>query len=384
MNPQDLFEKMKHIQSRIENFIDTEEDIEENYLDLIKLLDEEQIFKNPNKFKMILHLLLILAKYHYRGSNFLYKLEKILKYMKNEIKQTFSNSQIFEFFQSHKLILLFLLEENILTFDETIIRTISNDENFDYKFFFKEINSFYMKTKGQIIIEMEEPENFEEYRKKGENQEYVCELIRKDLIEEFIIYVNKTNLSSNSFIEISIYETNPLLLKIEPTIIEYCAFYGSIKVFKYLFQNGAKITPDLWIYAIHGNNPELISFLEDNKIKPKDDSYEKCLKESIKCHHNDMADYLKNNYINDNDDKNMSYYNVYSYAFCYHNYAYFPENLIDHKFVFFYACQYDYINIVDYLMKTKNININEMVILKCFFFLSNEISYKKNLIEFLY
>ena len=63
-----------------------------------------------------------------------------------------------------------------------------------------------------------------------------CSLIQKDLIEEFTIYMNKNGYSINSTINLSIYETNNLLLKqFGITLIEYAAFFGSIQIFDYLF-----------------------------------------------------------------------------------------------------------------------------------------------------
>ena len=43
----------------------------------------------------------------------------------------------------------------------------------------------------------------------------------------------------------------------------------------YLRNNGVKLTPSLWHYAIHGNNSEIIQILEDNQIKPIDESNNK-------------------------------------------------------------------------------------------------------------
>ena len=70
----------------------------------------------------------------------------------------------------------------------------------------------------------EDISTFEEKCKIGENDSYICSLIRSDSIKEFVIYVNKTNLSFSSKIKPSIFETNSFLIDKEPTLIEY-AFY---------------------------------------------------------------------------------------------------------------------------------------------------------------
>ena len=41
--------------------------------------------------------------------------------------------------------------------------------------------------------------DFEEKRQKGENDSYVCSLIRNDSVEEFVTYLNQTNLSFSRF-----------------------------------------------------------------------------------------------------------------------------------------------------------------------------------------
>ena len=45
----------------------------------------------------------------------------------------------------------------------------------------------------------------------------------------------------------------------------------------------------------HGQNPEILNFLEENKFFPskKDKiSFEEAIKESIKCHHIDVENYI--------------------------------------------------------------------------------------------
>lgn len=72
-------------------------------------------------------------------------------------------------------------------------------------------------------------------KNQGVNDNYICELIRNDSIQEFIQYINKNDISVKEYkIKPSIYETNSFLLKNTPNLIEYAAFYGSIKIFIYL------------------------------------------------------------------------------------------------------------------------------------------------------
>ena len=90
------------------------------------------------------------------------------------------------------------------------------------------------------------------------------------MIQEFIKYVKETNFPLDALIKTSIFETNNFLLKREPTLLEYCAFFGSIQIFKFLIRSKVPLSDSLWEYAIHGNNLELIDFLKNKKLKPKD------------------------------------------------------------------------------------------------------------------
>ena len=187
-------------------------------------------------------------------------------------------------------------------------------------------------------------------------------MIQKDLIEEFIIYVNKNCISVESTINPSIYETNNFLLKrSEITLIEYAAFFGSIQIFNYLRNNGAKLDSSLWLYAIHGQNPEIINFLEENKILPSDDEqnlFEQIFKESIKCHHIDVINYIQNNYFqNKKEYSNDTLIDCFRYC----NFM-FMQFDINNENLFFYLCKYDYYLLVLILFKNNDLDINKKIV----------------------
>ena len=56
--------------------------------------------------------------------------------------------------------------------------------------FFNEIKSF-MDDELKEEIAKQLTENYEEKRKKGESESHICELIRDDMIDEFISFVNQ-------------------------------------------------------------------------------------------------------------------------------------------------------------------------------------------------
>ena len=364
-------------------------------------------FKPIFLFNYLLHLLLKLSKNHFRQPTFFSKIEQILTFFTEDIKQTFTNSELFDFFKLNKRILLFLFTNNIITIDQSIVDFIVSKANLKrrlffinrnptkefleerkrkindlkyadyYHYFYPEIESFINEDKRTEInceltkIDSQIFDNFDEKRKIGENDSYICSLIRSDSVEEFITYITKTNISISSIIQPSIFETNPLIIRKVPTLIEYAAFFGSIQIFQYLKLNKVDVKPSIWLYAIHGRNAELIHLLEEYQIEPEDKTYEKCLKEAIKCHHNDIANYIQNNLLNEkaeskNIEENFTK-NILSYSFHYYNYPYFP-NEFNNKFIFYYTCLYDYFKLLFIILQENQVDINEKVKISTFVF----------------
>ena len=144
------------------------------------------------------------------------------------------------------------------------------------------------------------------------------------------------------------------MIENKPSLIEYSAFFGSIQIFKYLYLNGCNLTPSLWIYSIHGNDPEIISILEENKITPQDETFIECYNESIKCHHIDVTEYILKNFLENKSDDDLI---QISKSIKYYNFLYFPNEL-NSVYTFQQLCRYDYFNLVKYLLDKKEIDVN--------------------------
>ena len=121
--------------------------------------------------------------------------------------------------------------------------------------------------------------------------------------------------------------------------------------------NKAKLTPSLWLYAVHSKSADIIHLLEENQIEPEDGLYNKCLKESIKCHHNDIANYIQAQYLLDNEP-----YNILVDSLKYYNFYFAEQNVINDS-SFFYLCEYDYYILVNILVKETAADINMQIIL---------------------
>ena len=360
MEIQKYLMQKKELQKNILKFIENENESEDDFINLLKITDLQQIMENKNELFIFLRLLTKVGENHHRNSKFFNNIEKIILHIGQNIKQTFSNIEIYDIFKRNKSFLLFLINQDILAIDSCIYNElIYNSKSDSYCHFFLPELKPYFKEKKYKIIENQLCEddseiftNFDEKRQIGENDSYICDLIRKDSIEEFVSFVNRANYRLSSQIKTSIFETNLFLLKHkETTLIEYAAFFGSIQIIQYLKLNNVELKPSLWLYAIHSKNAEIIHFLEENHVEPSDSLFKECIKESIKCHHTEITEYIITNFIDENNYNE----NIFNYSFRYYNYMFFP-NEFDNQSVIFNLCEYNYVELVKFFLENENSN----------------------------
>lgn len=364
-----IIEKMKDLQSKILDYVDKDEDMEENFEVLCNFVNEQKICKNEQYFIILLQLLVDISNNHHRTNNFFQKIERILIEYKEEIIHFYNNITIFKIFKSNKRILLFLLNEDIMKIDDLIFYKMNKEK---YKrlgypqYFTPEIKKFRenkIETRAKFSgILKTIPEGFFEKRLQGENDNVICEIIRNDSIEEFNAYFHQDNYSINSKIIFSIYETNPALMNDEINLIEYAAFYGSDQIFKYLYI----ILNTNWIcsFAAHSNNSKLIAYIAQCiAINNKNPS--SLFIGAIKCHNNDAAHYIQKNYISKTLSQTLPIGQVLSLCFKYHNFLMLPENIRDEA-IFLYLCKNDYQQLVKLCLSEGNIDIENVKILNLF------------------
>ncbi|KAK8871653.1 hypothetical protein M9Y10_007390 [Tritrichomonas musculus] len=372
MSIEHYFNELKKIYESIISFIDDESGEETNYQNLIKLFDDLKIRENKYELKSILHLLLNISNNHHRNSSFFDKIGQIFTYFKDQIKQTLTNYMIFNIFQSNKRILLLLIELEIFTLDLAILDSLEIKKYvslFYIHYFFPETKPFFNKESADRLTEempkvfVDDLDEFKEIRRNGENDSYICTLIRNDLVEDFITHVSQTNLPlAETTIPPSIYETNCFIAERNPTLIEYAAFHGSIQIFRYLQNCEVQLTPSIWLYAIHSNNAELIHLLIEFNVHPPNESYVKCLEESIKCHHNEITYYIKENLLSKTENEVIS-----SSSLKYYNFGELQIDSINQDY-FYELCMYDYFQFVEVLLKCRDVDINTKINRRVFFY----------------
>ena len=371
MKMQEYIEKKKEFYDSLLEFLENIEYDVDYFQGFIKIIKQEKLEDDCQEFEEFLRLLNNIINYHHRNENFIIKVEQIFDYFSVFIRKNFTNLRIFNIFKNNKIVLYILITRKIIVLDNDIIKVLFLENDSLTKnicqFFFPEIQQVVKESLpieylvvGKKKIEKIEKDllsqdenifnNFDQKRKIGENDSYICSLIRQDSIEEFVSYVNRTNYSISSEIKHSIFETNLFLIESNPTLIEYAAFFGSIQIFQYLKFNGVELNSNLWKYSIHSQNSELIHFLEISQILPPNKQYEECLKESIKCHHNDIANYIENNFITENELYQKE--DFFSMILCCRNFSFFPSEF-GKSDEFFYLCKYNYNKLVKLFLETK-------------------------------
>ena len=119
---------MRNIQDNILNFLDKSDDNEENYQIITDIFEYQKINENIQKIKLVLKLLLKIAKNHHHETDFYAKIFKIILYFENQIVNYFSNMEIFNIFKNNKRILLFLFKKKMIIFNEFICKQLTTEK----------------------------------------------------------------------------------------------------------------------------------------------------------------------------------------------------------------------------------------------------------------
>ena len=160
MSSEAFVEKMKSIQNSFLEFLEDGSEAEDKYENFINLVSTQQICNEGHEFKELLQLISSIVNDHHRVGNFISKVEQVLRQFKKSIQKYLSNSKLFKIFKDNKRILLFLIEEKMMSIDESIFSIVTKDIYIKKKYceyFQPEIKLFLTK------------ENIEKYRDKNKS-----------------------------------------------------------------------------------------------------------------------------------------------------------------------------------------------------------------------
>ena len=119
----------KKLNTLIINYIEDSDNCKDNFNNLIEFINLNKYQEKQEELSHLLHLIVNIANNHYRNEYFIMKIEQILQYLKDNIKQTFSNLEIYNLFQNNKIILLYLIKNKIIAIDEEIFYLITSKIN---------------------------------------------------------------------------------------------------------------------------------------------------------------------------------------------------------------------------------------------------------------
>ena len=95
MEIQEYLEKIKKIYNCTLEFIESNEDMEENYHNIINIIENQNIQNNQSDFKIFLNILSNISDNHHRTPYLFNKIERFIKLFKSEIMKYFTNFEIF-------------------------------------------------------------------------------------------------------------------------------------------------------------------------------------------------------------------------------------------------------------------------------------------------
>ena len=204
MEIEGLVKKMKDIYTALIDFIEATDDSDAEYITLIEVLEKQEILENKDEVRLLFQLISKIADNHHRMPDFFDKLEKIFHYLIKDIPSKISYF-IPNYRKYNKRILFLLLEKRFVKPDETfLIQYLQSKEVKKISLLFdqKETNLFQIyyylypkmrefleeKVEKQVEEEIlqkysETISKFEEKCQKGENDSYICSLIRSDSVE---------------------------------------------------------------------------------------------------------------------------------------------------------------------------------------------------------
>lgn len=248
-------------------------------------------FNNYNTFYCILQMIAHFTKQRPISFN---RMTKFLLNISDEMKTNFSEEQISNAFKmSSQAVLDFLYDQKIVSKRMT---EESTEDNQIYTSFYIQNLEANFDDENEIEQEKEEKPNDE---KEGYNS--IRKVIQSDDIDSFQNFISRTNENINSNLQKSSQILNTFEKQCQK-YIEYAAFFGSLRIFKFLWLNNAVVTDNLFPLSIFGGDMEIIHLIEskinsDSNYSEKIESImNKAATSAVFCFRHELLEYLCENY----------------------------------------------------------------------------------------
>ena len=109
MSLSEYIESKKQLYQKVIEFLEEESNTEDDLSKFIETLNDFNLDTDKDELLSFLHLISSIVNNHYRTPELISKTEHILLHYKDQIKQTWSNLEIFHTFENNKKVILFLL-----------------------------------------------------------------------------------------------------------------------------------------------------------------------------------------------------------------------------------------------------------------------------------
>ena len=118
MEVEEYVKKRKELYSCLLNFIDTNDDSDKKFQEMVTILKKQDILTDKEQTLEILTLISKIEENHHRTPDFQGKLEKIIEYILQEHETSISSMEIYKTFSQNKLLLIYLIEHRFLNIDK--------------------------------------------------------------------------------------------------------------------------------------------------------------------------------------------------------------------------------------------------------------------------
>ena len=241
---------------------------------------------------------------HYQNANICFSYLKMLEEKEEEKINHPDFSNIIEIF-AHFLISLetqesYYLLEKLIEQKFIEAKIVKNKPTLYFAHHQKKFDPNHLNSKYQFAckfcsnIEALKKDDWNLHRQliqEGVNPSNIAKAIRNDDVEKLQEISSQADFNFNQIIEPSLYERCSFINKPNVSLIDYAAFFGSIKCFRFLLLNETKLN-NTGKYAIAGGNLEIIHLCEQNNSL-----FEGLCEAAIEFHRNDIFHYLYENKI---------------------------------------------------------------------------------------
>ena len=144
--------RMKTFYAFFHKYVESDSNSPEEFQEFITFVNNNQFGNNSDELRSLLHIIHKISNHHKQTSVFKEKILQILLHYIDQIKQTFSNSDIFCIFKSNRFVLSFLFDNKTITADEQIAYSlIKKFGKTKSNFFYPEIKPFLTQNSGKIF-----------------------------------------------------------------------------------------------------------------------------------------------------------------------------------------------------------------------------------------